>query len=120
MDLFYETGPRGAGLDGIAVEMEAAALFALGRISQIPVGCMLVVSDAFARDGERARIADEQLHEAVERMGRAALARHARLSAGAAQAVFGLARGAFSWRALFSRRAPWACSARRARARALI
>lgn len=74
VDLFYESGPRGAGRDGIAVEMEAAALFALGQASDIPVACMLVVSDAFAADGERARIADDQLHEAVERMGRAALA----------------------------------------------
>ena len=54
--------------------MEAAALFALGQASGIPVACMLVVSDAFAAGGERARIEDDQLHEAVERMGRAALA----------------------------------------------
>ncbi len=74
VDLFYETGPRGAGRDAVAVEMEAAALFALGAGSGIPVACMLVVSDAFAADGERARIEDTQLHGAVERMGTAALA----------------------------------------------
>ncbi len=75
VDLFYEPGgAHGAGRDALAVEMEAAALFALGRTAGIPVACMLVVSDAFAPGGERARIQDEQLHEAVERMGRAALA----------------------------------------------
>jgi uridine phosphorylase len=74
VDLFYETGPRGAGRDAIAVEMEAAALFTLGTGSAVPVACMLVVSDAFAAGGQRARIEDAPLHEAVEHMGTAALA----------------------------------------------
>jgi uridine phosphorylase len=74
VDLFYERGPIGAGHDALAVEMEAAALFALGAVESIPVGCVLTVSDTFADSGERARIEDDALHEAVERAARAALA----------------------------------------------
>jgi DeoD family purine-nucleoside phosphorylase len=74
VDLFYERGPVGAGHDALAVEMEAATLFALGAAESIPVACLLTVSDTFGADGARARIADEDLLEAAERMGRIALA----------------------------------------------
>jgi uridine phosphorylase len=74
VDLFYERGPAGAGQQALAVEMEAAALFALGRAEGIPVGCVLVVSDVFDQDGRRTRIDEDALLEAAERMGRAALA----------------------------------------------
>lgn len=73
VDLFYERGPLGGGHPALAVEMEAAALFALGPLESVQVGCVLAVSDTFA-DGERRRIDDRVLLEAAERMGRAAIA----------------------------------------------
>ena len=77
VDLFYERGPAGAGAGdrgALAVEMEAAALFALGRIESVPVGCLLTVTDTFSEDGARTRIDDHELLAAAERMGRAAVA----------------------------------------------
>jgi uridine phosphorylase len=74
VDLFYERGPMGAGREALAVEMEAAALFALGAADSFPVGCLLVVSDVFDDSGGRARIGDEELLEAARRMGGAAIA----------------------------------------------
>jgi uridine phosphorylase len=75
VDLFYERGPAGDGREGaLAVEMEAATLFALGVVERIAVGCLLVVSDTFGPGGERRRIGHEQLPLAAERMGTAALA----------------------------------------------
>ncbi len=73
VDLFYERGPLGGGHEALAVEMEAAALFALGAAESVPVGCILTVSDTFDADG-RARIEDDDLHAAVERAARAAVA----------------------------------------------
>jgi uridine phosphorylase len=74
VDVFYEQEP-GRDRDGaLAVEMEAASLLALGRSLGIPVGCMLVVSDTFDERGERTRIGAQELLEAAERMGRAAIA----------------------------------------------
>ncbi len=79
-------GQDGAGVrahehpDAIAVEMEAATLFALGAAAGVPVGCVLAVSDIFdATSGERRRISDEPLLESAEAMGRAALAALAEL-----------------------------------------
>ena len=84
-DLFYESG-EGAGGDGgsppprtedwlsrgaVAVEMEAATLFTLGRRLGVATGCVLAVSDTFT-DGERRRISDEALAEAAAGMGSAA------------------------------------------------
>jgi purine-nucleoside phosphorylase len=71
-DLFYEVDPGtregwlAAGAR--AVEMEAAALFALGARLGVAVGCALVVSDVFP-GGKRRRISDQELAGAVERMG---------------------------------------------------
>jgi len=56
-----------------AVEMETAALFALGPRVGVAVACLLVVTDIFP-GGERRRIADEELERAVGRMGEAAAA----------------------------------------------
>jgi uridine phosphorylase len=76
-DLFYETR---AGDDGeprvddwrrrgaVAVEMEAATLFTLGRRLGVAAGCVLVVTDTF-QGGRRQRIEDDDLAEAVKRMG---------------------------------------------------
>jgi len=78
VDLFYEPdGSRAHSHAGaaqsLAVEMEAAALFALGAASGIAVGCILVVSDVFEPDGTRVRIDEHALLEAAQRMGAAAV-----------------------------------------------
>jgi uridine phosphorylase len=77
VDLFYERdgAPRADGhADAIAVEMEAAALFALGTAEGTPIGCLLAVTDVFDASGARTRIAPDQLAGAVERLGTVALA----------------------------------------------
>ena len=83
-DLFYEAGeedagpPRaraGAWLErrAVVVEMEAAALFTLGRRLGVATACVLAVSDTFD-NGYRQRIGDEDLADAAARMGAAAAA----------------------------------------------
>jgi uridine phosphorylase len=78
-DLFYHSHPGGEGppsgradawrrRGAVAVEMEAATVFALGRRLGIATACVLAVSDTFA-GGERQRIGDEDLAAAAERMG---------------------------------------------------
>jgi DeoD family purine-nucleoside phosphorylase len=80
VDLFYDNGARpgleesaAAHIAPLAVEMEAATLFALGARSHVAVGCVLVVSDTFGPHGERTRIDDDALLQASERMGAAAV-----------------------------------------------
>jgi DeoD family purine-nucleoside phosphorylase len=76
VDLFYETegAPRAAAHDdALAVEMEAATLFALGAAERVPVACLLTVTDTFDTDGTRTRIDAEELRAAAERMGAVAL-----------------------------------------------
>jgi DeoD family purine-nucleoside phosphorylase len=74
-DLFYETNTererewRAAG--AVAVEMEAAALFAVGAARGIPVACVLAVSDVLVP--RRRHIHDDALLAAAEAMGRAAV-----------------------------------------------
>lgn len=76
-DLFYEPDPqrehgwRAAG--ATAVEMEAATLFAVGDLLEMPVGCVLAVSDLLQPQG-RERISAEDLERSAEAMGRVALA----------------------------------------------
>jgi len=78
-DLFYEPSRdrerewRAAG--AVAVEMEAAALFAVGARAGIPVACLLAVSNMLGEDpAERAgHIEDDALLVAAEAMGRLAL-----------------------------------------------
>ena len=74
VDLFYEPDGHGAGHSALAVEMEAAALFAVGALRGVPVGCVLTVSDTFGDGEERRRIDDEALLSAAESMGEAAIA----------------------------------------------
>ncbi|HTZ86560.1 MAG TPA: hypothetical protein VMB05_07815 [Solirubrobacteraceae bacterium] len=78
VDLFYETQgtPRAAdhAEDALAVEMEAATLFALGHAESVPVACVLAVTDTFDARGARTRIAHERLPEVAERLGTVALA----------------------------------------------
>jgi uridine phosphorylase len=78
-DLFYEVGePRfehWRALGALAVEMEAAALFALGRLRGVAVGCALAITDVLAVE-KRERIDPAALHDAgiaVGRLGAAAL-----------------------------------------------
>jgi uridine phosphorylase len=75
VDLFYDApnGARASHEDAIAVEMEAAALFAVGAAAGVPVACALAVSDTFDAHGTRARIDDELLLSAAESMGRLAI-----------------------------------------------
>ncbi len=90
-DLFYERDrARHAGWDAsgvLAIEMEAATLFAMGANAGIQVACLLVVSDnlhtdiqppgcnpAFDGPEARIRIDDHALTQAAEAMGRAATA----------------------------------------------
>jgi len=75
-DLFYD--PRSERercwtQDALAVEMEAATLFALGSRRGVAVGCLLAVSD---RPGgsRRERIGDEELLGVAQAMGTVALA----------------------------------------------
>jgi DeoD family purine-nucleoside phosphorylase len=74
VDLFYETDRRAHDREAVAVEMEAAALFATGAAAGVPVACVLAVSDTFEAHGARRRIDDETLLDAAETMGRAAIA----------------------------------------------
>ena len=74
VDLFYDTREQRAAYDALAIEMEAAALFAVGAAAGVPVACILAVSDTFAPDGTRRHIDDDPLLAAAEAMGAAAVA----------------------------------------------
>jgi uridine phosphorylase len=77
-DLFYEPHPerelrwRAAG--AVAVEMEAATLFAVGARAGVPVACVLTVSNPVEDGGDSGRehIDDEALLAAAHEMGRLA------------------------------------------------
>jgi len=78
-DLFYEhdrARERAWRAEGaIAVEMEAATLFALGARAGIPVACVLTVSNVLGEDPteQQAQIDDDALLASAEAMGRAAV-----------------------------------------------
>jgi uridine phosphorylase len=72
VDLFYERSPDWRAHEALAVEMEAAALFAVGSGAKVPVACVLAVSDTFDASGGRTRIDDHALLAAAETMGAAA------------------------------------------------
>jgi uridine phosphorylase len=74
VDLFYDSGEERSAHDAVAIEMEAAALFAVGAGAGVPVACVLAVSDTFDSDGARRRIDDDSLLAASEAMGAVALA----------------------------------------------
>jgi uridine phosphorylase len=80
VDLFYDGGAPLEPADALAIEMEAATLFAVGAAAAVPVGCVLTVSDTFDDDGARRRIDADTLLSSAERMGAAALAALAPLS----------------------------------------
>jgi uridine phosphorylase len=72
VDVFYDTRRERSRNEALAVEMEAAALFAVGAAAEVPVACVLAVSDIFDSNGTRQRIADPALLVAAEAMGAAA------------------------------------------------
>jgi uridine phosphorylase len=74
VDLFYETRQARQSHRALAVEMEAAALFAVGAAAEVPVACLLCVSDTFGPNGARRRIDDDSLLDAAEAMGASAVA----------------------------------------------
>jgi uridine phosphorylase len=78
VDLFYDPHPPTGAPGALAMEMEAAALFAVGDAAAVPVACVLVVSDTFSQDTTgalgRTRIDDNALLAAGEAMGTVAVA----------------------------------------------
>jgi uridine phosphorylase len=74
VDLFYDSRSPNRPTDALAIEMEAASLFAIGACSSVPVACALVVSDTFDAFGARTRIDDDSLLAAGEAMGSIAVA----------------------------------------------
>jgi uridine phosphorylase len=74
VDLFYDDSRLpDAASDALAIEMEAATLFAVGARADISVGCVLAVSDTFDAAGARTRIDDHILLASAEAMGAAAV-----------------------------------------------
>jgi uridine phosphorylase len=74
-DLFYDPAGEHADpppRDALAIEMETATLFQLGRLRSLPVGCVLVVSDLLGP--QRGRIDAESMEAAAIRAGRIAVA----------------------------------------------
>jgi DeoD family purine-nucleoside phosphorylase len=69
-DLFYDPDPSHPP-EALAIEMEAAAIFAVAARHGLPAACILAVSDLVAT-GER--IGDEELAAAEESLGRAGAA----------------------------------------------
>jgi DeoD family purine-nucleoside phosphorylase len=74
VDLFYESNHQRDAHEALAVEMEAAALFALGAAAKVPVACILAVSDTFDSSGTRQRIDEDSLQAAAATMGAVAVA----------------------------------------------
>jgi len=74
VDLFYDARLPRTAEEALAVEMEAATLFAIGAACGVPVACMLTVSDTFDAAGARTRIEDGTLLAAAERMGATSMA----------------------------------------------
>ena len=77
VDLFYDDSDSRSPhhpTDALAIEMEAAALFAVGAGACVPVACLLAVSDTFDAFGVRTRIDDDSLLAAGEAMGAVAVA----------------------------------------------
>ena len=75
VDLFYDSDSptRTHPADALAIEMEAASLFAVGACASIPVACVLIVTDTFDAFDMRTRIDDDSLLAAAEAMGAVAV-----------------------------------------------
>jgi uridine phosphorylase len=74
VDLFYDAEGTHRSSEALAVEMEAATLFAIGAGASVPVACVLTVSDTFEANGARRRIDEHALQASAEAMGAAAIA----------------------------------------------
>jgi uridine phosphorylase len=74
VDLFYDSRSARHPADALAIEMEAASLFAVGATASLPVACVLAVTDTFDASGARTRIDDHSLLAAGEAMGPIAVA----------------------------------------------
>jgi uridine phosphorylase len=74
VDVLYERSRDWGAQEALAVEMQAAALFAVGSGAEVPVACVLTVSDTFDSRGARRRIDDHALVAAAGTMGAAAAA----------------------------------------------
>lgn len=74
-DLFYDGPPgeeeRWIAAGAVAVEMEAATLFALAAKRELQAAALLIVSDLL--HPSRVRIDEDALHEAEHRLGEAAM-----------------------------------------------
>jgi DeoD family purine-nucleoside phosphorylase len=73
VDLFYDSRARNHPADALAIEMEAASLFAVAAAASIPVACVLIVTDTFDAFETRTRIDDASLLAAAETMGAVAV-----------------------------------------------
>ena len=73
VDLFYDSRTPHHPADVLAIEMEAASLFAVGAATSIPVACVLIVTDTFDAFDTRTRIDDDSLIAAAEAMGAVAV-----------------------------------------------
>jgi len=75
-DLLYNPDPgqygRWSARGVLGVEMEAAALFTVAALKGVEAACLLTVSDMII-DGSFARVTDQELQEAVDRMTKLAL-----------------------------------------------
>lgn len=74
VDLFHDPGRRRPDPQVLAVDMQAAALFAAGTAAGVPVACVMAVSHTFATGGKTRSIEDPPLLVAAETMGVAAVA----------------------------------------------
>jgi uridine phosphorylase len=78
VDLFYDPHAPRHPPDALAIEMEAAALFAVGAGAAVSVACVLVVTDTFESNDPhpptRTRIDEDSLLAAGEAMGAVAVA----------------------------------------------
>ena len=75
-DLFYDPDPARAetwrAQGAVAIEMEAAAVFATAARHDVPAACVLLVTDLLAGD-ERERMPHEEIEERAVRLGEVAL-----------------------------------------------
>ncbi|OYT61501.1 MAG: 5'-methylthioadenosine phosphorylase [Thermofilum sp. ex4484_15] len=76
-DAFYAEDPdfvrKWSKIGIIAVEMECAALFALGWMRRVKTGALLIVSDSLVREEEKELATAEELKEVIRRAGELAL-----------------------------------------------
>lgn len=87
VDLFYDPDAdarhaRLAEAGALTLEMEAAAVFAVGARREIPSACLLIVTDTLYEDGGRERLTHDQIAELGELLGSVAVGAIESLHAG--------------------------------------